>query len=261
MRREVKKAWPALADTKHLGKRTERIDGPAKVSGKAIYTADIQRPGMLHLKFTLCPHGRAEIVAVDVAPAAELPGVVVARALMQPGDETHYAGYEVAVVAAETEEIAREAARLVAVQYKLLEHNVIDDDPEVKEEWRSTGPPRAKGDVEQALESSDLVVEGRYGVPVVTHCCFEPHGSVIEFKGEERIDAWFSTQRISSIVRDLSEETGVDAGNIHGICHHLGSGYGAKFQFDMWDRECARLAKETGRPVKATLDRDHELMV
>ena len=261
MRREVKKAWPALADTKHLGKRTERLDGAAKVTGKAIYTADVHRPGMLYLKFTLCPHGRAEIREVDVTPAIQLPGVVVARALMNPGDETHYAGYEVAVVAAETEEVAREAARLVKVQYNVLEHNVIDDDPEVAEEWRSTGRPRVKGDVDQALASADLVVEGRYGVPVVTHCCFEPHGSVIEFKGEERIDAWFSTQRISSIVRDLAGETGVDVGSIHGICHHLGSGYGAKFQFDVWDRECARIAEESGRPVKVTLDRDHELMV
>ena len=259
--RDIKKDWPALSDSTHLGKHNQRVDAADKVSGKAIYTADVNRPNQLHVKFTLCPHGLAEIVSIDVSEAAGMDGVVVAKPLLEVGAEARYAGYEVAVVAAETEEIAREAARRVWVVYKPLPHNVRDSSTEDLGEWAKAGRAGGDGDVEAALASSDLVVEGRYGAPIITHCCFEPHGSLIEFKGEERIDAWFSTQRISSIAGDLSQETGVDEANIHAVCQNLGSGYGSKFQFDVWDRECARIAQATGRPVKVMLDRDHELMV
>lgn len=261
-RRRIDKAWPKLAGSRHLGKRTPRVDGPDKVTGRAKYTYDVNRPGMLYAKFALAPVGRAKVTEVDVSAAAALPGVVAAKALVNPGDETRYAGYEVAVVAAETEEAAREGAARVRFAYEMLPHNVRDDDPSLPEEWQSTSRPREDGQPDEGFAAADVVVEGHYGSPIITHCSLEPHGSVFEMPDAEHVTAHMSTQRVSGIaLQDLAGVTGLDAANIRVICEHLGGGFGAKFQFDVWDREALRLAEATGRPVKAMIERDHDQMV
>ncbi len=259
--REPKKSWPRLDEAAHLGKRTPRLDAADKVTGRARYTQDVNLDEMLHLKFTLCPHGRARVRSVDVAAAQALDGVVVARAIVDEGEELEHAGREVAVVAAESEEIARAAARLVKVEYEVLEHNVAGDAPDLPEEWAREQRGREQGDVDAGFAEADVVVEGRYGAPIVTHCCLEPHGSVVEVVDEEHANTWSSTQRISSVDEDLAGELGINPENVRAVCQHMGGGFGSKFQFDVWDRECARIADETGRPVKVMLERDHELMV
>lgn len=258
-RREVRKEWPALDESRYLGKRVSRVDGPDKVSGRARYTYDIRPEGLLYAKFALARVGRARVRGIDVEPALRVPGVVVAHRIVDPGSEVPYAGFELAVVAAETEEAAREGAHAVRVELEPLAHNVRDDDPTL-EEFARAGRRREQGDVDEAFEKADRVVEGEYGCPIVAHCCLESHGSVIHVRGET-VEAWFSTQRISSIGADLAGELGVDVENVHAVCQHLGGGFGSKFQFDVWDRWCARISEETGRPVKAMLDRDHEIMV
>ncbi len=259
--RRVEKAWPKLETTTYLGRRSARVDGPDKVTGSAKYTLDINRPKMLFAKFTLCPHGHAKVRGVDVDDARRMAGVVVARAILEPGTAIPWAGFEVAVVAAETEEIAREAARRIRVDYEVLEHNVRDVDDAAGEAWIDQGRAREQGEVDAAFAAAETVVEGEYGCPIITHCCLEPHGSVVEVDGEDHATAWMSSQRISSIGSDVADELGTDAKNVHAICQHLGGGFGSKFQFDVWDRECVRISSETGRPVKALLERDHEIMV
>ncbi|MBI4878096.1 MAG: xanthine dehydrogenase family protein molybdopterin-binding subunit [Planctomycetes bacterium] len=259
--RELNKGWPKLDEATHLGKRTPRIDAADKVTGRAKYTQDVNLDSMLHAKFTLCPHGRARVQSVDASAAQALDGVVLARAIVGEGEELEHAGREVAVVAAESEEIAREAAQLVRVEYEVLEHNVADASPDLAGEWAREQRGRDQGDVDAGFAAADVVVEGRYGAPIVTHCCLEPHGSVVEFVDEEHVNTWVSTQRISSQDEDLAGELGIQPENVRAVCQHMGGGFGSKFQFDVWDRECARIAEETGRPVKAMLDRDHELMV
>ncbi len=259
--RDVEKSWPSLADARHLGKRIDRIDGPVKVTGRAKYTFDVNRPNMLWAKFTLCPHGKAKVLSVDVSEATRVPGVVVAKELPLPGDATcHWHGFEVAVVAAETEEAAREGARRVKVEYEVLPHNVVDDTTDVGD-WVDEGRSREQGEVDEAFASADVTVEGEYGCPIITHCCLESHGSVVEAKGDAKLEVWPSTQRISSIGNDFANELGLDPKDVHADCQHLGGGFGSKFGFDVWDKACAAIAEETGRPVKAMLERDHEIMV
>jgi len=261
--RRVAKGWPKLADTRYLGKRVSRVDGPVKVSGRAKYTYDINRPDMLFAKFVLCPYGRAQVKSIDVSQALAMPGVVIARAMQPDGYEANYAGAEVAVIAADSEERARAAARAVRVDWKVLPHNVVDDPTgpieELGEEWVRKPRTREEGDVEAAFTSADVISEGDYGCPIIAHCCLEAHGSVAEFPDEDHLNVWISTQNVSGVGEGYERTVGVEGANIDVQCQHMGGGFGSKFGMDAWDAEAASIAEETGRPVKAMIERDHEI--
>src|SRR5262245_59580644 len=122
--------WPAEEKRTLIGKRISRLDGPAKTTGAAKYSYDQNRPNMLWAKVVTSPYARAELVSIDSSAAKALPGV---EAVWQDdallGKEVQYIGQIVAAVAAASEEIATEAAHLFKVEYKRLEHQVVDNDP------------------------------------------------------------------------------------------------------------------------------------
>ena len=97
-----------------------RVDGPVKATGGAKYPYDINRPGMLHGRILRSPHPHARVVSIDLTAAQKAPGVKAAMTVMEPGKEVMYQGDEVAAVAAATEEQARDALRLIKVQYEVL---------------------------------------------------------------------------------------------------------------------------------------------
>src|SRR5688572_17418523 len=186
MEKEVqmpKAEWPIAEKRTHIGKRISRADGPAKATGAAKYSYDINRPGMLWARVVTSPHPHAEVVSIDGGAAEKLPGVkAVWKDEAAIGKEVQYVGQIVAAVAATTEEIATEAASLVKVEYKPLEHQVVDTNPEL-----SKGNPtkRDAGNVDEAFGTADVTHSGNYGIPVITHCCLEPHGQVAEIREGE----------------------------------------------------------------------------
>ena len=169
--------WPAADKRIHIGKRYSRIDAPLKTTGAAKYSFDINRPQMLWAKVITSPYAKAEIGDIDTTAAEQLPGVkAVWKQTFKENDSrtAQYAGQIVAAVAAETEEIATEAARLVKVQYTQQEHQVVDSDPEFSKDRPNT---KEAGNIAQAFADGDSVTtSGIYGLPVITHCCLEPHG-------------------------------------------------------------------------------------
>jgi xanthine dehydrogenase YagR molybdenum-binding subunit len=248
--------WPDAGQRSLLGTRISRVDGPLKTTGAAKYSYDQNRPGMLWAKVVFSPHAKAEVVSIDTAAAEALKGV---KAVWKDDiKEVQYAGQIVAAVAAETEEIAVEAAHLIKVDFKPVDHVVKDTDPELSKERPSK---REAGNVEEALGKADIVHSGRYGLPVITHCCLEPHGQVMELR-EGELFVWPSTQNVSGYAdRVLGETAEVPQNKIHVDCQHMGGGFGSKFGVDKWGTINAILAKQTGRPVKLMLDRDLELMI
>src|SRR2546429_466629 len=246
--------WPAADKRTLIGKRIDRIDGPLKATGAAKYSYDINRPGMLWAKVVTSPHAHAEVTGIDTSAAEALPGV---KGVWRDTEkEVRYAGEIVAAVAAVTEEIAEEAARLVAVQYKPLEHQVVDTDPALSKDKPSK---KDQGNVDEAFTKADKVVEGEYGIPVVTHCCLEPHGQVTEVR-EGELHIWPSTQNVSRYSDQLGAAAGVDQNKIRVECQYMGGGFGSKFNSDKWGTIGALLSKQTGKPVKLLLERDIELM-
>src|SRR5690348_7412025 len=99
----AEKGWPKKR--RLLGTRVKRLDGPAKATGRAKYSYDINRPGMLHGMILRSPYAHAKIKTLDLSPAEKMPGVkaVIAVGDAKPGKELFYAGDEIAAVAADTE--------------------------------------------------------------------------------------------------------------------------------------------------------------
>ena len=250
--------WPAKKDRSQIGKSTDRLDGSIKVTGRAKYSFDKNLPGMLWAKPQVSPHAYAKVVSIDTAAAEATAGVKgVWKDAELINGEVRYVGQIVAAVAAETEEIATEAAKKIAVKYEPLEHQVIDNDPKFSTGKAST---REDGDVDKAMAEADVTSEGDYGVPVITHCCLEPHGQVTEVRDGE-LHAWPSTQNVSRWADRLDDSGGIPRAKMHVDCQHMGGGYGSKFSFDKWGVIGSLLSKQTGQPVKLLLDRELELSI
>jgi xanthine dehydrogenase YagR molybdenum-binding subunit len=119
-----------------------------------------------------------------------------------------------------------------------------------------------QGKPDEAFAQADVVVEGFYGAPVITHCCLESHGSVAEWPDKDHLFVHISTQNVSGIAGQMAEPLSVSAANIHVHQDHVGGGFGSKFAADRWDMTAARLSRKAGgRPVRIMLERDAELKV
>ena len=254
-------SWPPMEKRRVLGKSTKRLDGAMKSTGRAKYASDFTQKDLLFGALVTCPHAHARVTTIDTSEAEKSPGVTAVRVIASPGTELMWAGQEVASVAANTEEAAKDATRKVKVQYEVLPHLVREDDLSKAGARAKSAGEQVKGDPDKAFQEADATVEGRYGIPVITHCCLEPHGNVIEWKGDH-IEFRPSTQNVSGIGGDLSNSLKIPASNIHVNMQYIGGGFGSKFATDLWGLEAARLSKASGgRPVKLFLDRATELMI
>ncbi|HKM91335.1 MAG TPA: hypothetical protein VJX29_12045, partial [Candidatus Acidoferrales bacterium] len=122
--------WPPADKRFLIGKSFNRVDGPVKSSGRAKYTYDVNRPGLLHGKMVLSPHAHAKVRSIDTAAAEKMPGVRAVLVMFEPGKEVLWAGQEIVALAADTEEQARDAARAVKIEYEVLPHLVDDPAPD-----------------------------------------------------------------------------------------------------------------------------------
>ncbi len=255
--------WPEEGKRTHIGKRISRLDGPDKVSGRAKYTYDINRPGMLFGKVLRSPHAHAKIVSIDLSVAEKMPGVKAAKIIQEPGTEIQWAGDEIAVVAAETEAQAEDAMRAIKVVYEKLPHLVNEKNWDaVPEASRRKPSENVAGDPAKAFASADVVLEGEYGNDVITHCCLETHGLIAEWEDDKNLLVHQSTQSVSANGGEFARALGLPAGNVRLKMDHVGGGFGSKFPVDRWGIEAAKLSKMAGgKPVKLMLERDAELMV
>jgi xanthine dehydrogenase YagR molybdenum-binding subunit len=165
--------WPAENKRKLIGKRIDRLDGPAKSSGAAKYSLDIQRPDMLYGKILGAPIAAGKLKSLDTKAAEALKGVEAVHVMTEPGKPINWAGQEIVALAATSEEIATEALRLIKAEYEIGAAQVIDSDPSKVEGRANT---RTAGDAKKGFADAAATVEGRYGIACITHCCLEPHG-------------------------------------------------------------------------------------
>ncbi len=253
--------WPEADKRSLIGKRISRVDGPQKVSGRAKYSFDINRPGMLFGKIVRCPHAHAKITSIDTSAAERMPGVKAVQVVQEPGAELYWAGASVVAIAAVDEGTAEDAARAIKVVYEVLPHLVNDKDPKNAGANAKPSAAQVTGDPDKAFAEAELTVEGFYGLPVITHCCLEPHGSVMEWEGEQNVVAHHSTQAVSGAPAQIARPLEIPAANVRCVQDHIGGGFGSKFGPDEWDITAARLSKKAGKPVKMFNERDAELMV
>jgi len=118
------------------------------------------------------------------------------------------------------------------------------------------------GDGEKAFAQAQVISEGLYGIPVITHCCLESHGSTSEWTDNDHLLVHISTQNVSGIAGQMAEPLKIPATNIRVHQDHIGGGFGSKFSPDRWGIATAEVSKKAGgKPVRIMLERDSELKV
>jgi CO/xanthine dehydrogenase Mo-binding subunit len=257
-----------------------------KVTGKAVYTVDMNRPGMLYAKILRSPHGSATIKGIDAKEAVAYPGVKAvitheeAKLLYMPShgssreygldNMVRYMGDKVAAVAAETEEIAEEALGLIDVDYEVLPA-VFDMEEAMKPEAPVVHPERHGvdcdgnileisiqewGDLEAGFEEADYIIENRFYTPRVCHSALEPHAMVAEWDDDGNLTMWSSEQTAFMIRDSLAEALGIPLNKIRFIVpDYMGGGFGGKYE-SAEKIVLALLARKAGRPVMLRLTRE-----
>ncbi len=267
-------SWPKKR--RLIGSKMQRLDGPVKATGKAKYSYDINRPGMLHALMLRSPHAHAKIKSIDSAVAEKMPGVKAVYVVVEAGKEVYYAGDEILALAADTEEHAHDAVRAIKIEYEVLPHTVKEEDA-LKEDRKTVSPVGGKRDnvlkakeakskdFDKGMATAEVTVEGNYGVPTICHQCLEPHGLVAEWDKDGGLTVWASTQAVWGTADQLAKyfagkyKLDLPASKVKCITHYMGGGFGSKFGPDIQGIVAAELARKAAAPVKLMLDRASEI--
>ncbi len=277
-------AEPTTSEYRLIGQRVPYVEGPLKVTGRAEYTDDIQRPGTLVGRLLRSPWPHARLRAVDVSAARALPGVFAVLTgerypttfgvLPITHDETaiavdkaRYIGDIIAAVAATDERTAERALALIRFDAEPLPEYAdprggTDRVPEPIHSRGLNGSNIQKevvqhfGDVDAAFARAAHSVRVRGNFAGVTHAFTEPLVTIAESTPDGRLTVWSATQVPHYLHRSLSEVLGIPMHRIRVIKPEVGGGFGGKSDPLPHEIACAALALETGRPVKLLVDRE-----
>jgi xanthine dehydrogenase YagR molybdenum-binding subunit len=251
-------SWPAATDRRLIGSEVGRVDAPLKVSARALYTTDYRLPDMLFAATTRCPYAHAKIISIDIGAAQKSPGCKAVFVIQKAGTEIFWAGDDIVAVAAVDEFTAAQAAAAVKVRYKELPHLVLDSDPAPAAGFVQRMKPASLGDADAAFQKAKAVIEQTYSMPVITHSCLEPHGSIVTWSNDS-LDIYISTQSVSGIVTQMSKALNLPASKIQVHAQFEGGGFGSKLAADRWGLAAANLSKLAGGvPVRLVVDRRTE---
>ncbi len=280
-----------------VGKPEEKVDARKLAMGKPVYAGDLHMEGMLYGALLTSPHAHALIRSIDASRARALPGVHavltwqdVPRVKFSSGGQSYpqplpydqvsldhkvrHVGDRVAVVAAESMEIAQQALELINVEYEVLpavtdpEAAMQPGAPVIHDERDVEGIYDAKrnilahvetrvGDVDKAFEEAEHVFEGEFRTPKQQHVHLEPHVCITWLDENERLVIRSSNQVPFHIRRMVAPLIGLPVKKIRVIKPRIGGGFGNKQELVLEDL-CAHLTLKTGRPVKMEYSRTQE---
>ena len=284
-----------------VGKPEKKVDAIKLVQGKPAFTADMDMRGMLYARVLRSPHAHAHITKIDASKAHDLEGVAavltwedIPRVVYStagqsdpiPGpldafsldNKVRFVGDRVAMVAAETPEIAEKALSLIDVEYEVLEHIIdsreamdpeairIHDEPEYVN-FADSNPDKNLaaeiridiGDVEKGFAEADEVFEAEYVVPKVQQAHVEPHVCVTYWDEDDRLVIRTSTQVPFHVRRMLAPVLDLPVKRIRVIKPRIGGGFGGKQEVLMED-VAAHLTISTKRPVIYEYTREEEFV-
>ncbi len=267
-----------------IGKRIPKLDARKKAVGEAIYVHDIELPGLLVGKILRSDRVHARILRIDTTAAELLPGVhAVLTAADTPGkplghgrdnpplkgDKVRCIRDEVAAVAAESEAIAEEALSLIRVEYEDLppvfsvQEALADGAPVIHEKHPNNIPFTYEynhGDIAQAENDSDILIEDVFKLHYVTHCCMGVSGAVAQFDSDGNLTVYSQTQVPFLYKKDIAPVIGVRPEKIRVIQPVIGGGFGSKLDIYPFEPICILLARAAGRPVKLIYSREEEFI-
>jgi len=270
----------------YVGKRVPKLDATDKVGGRTIYGHDMKLPRMLYGKILRSEHAHARILNIDTSRAERLPGVraVISAAdipeikigwardhpVLKSGKVRSFRD-EIAAVAAVDEDTAEEALELIKVEYEELpavfdpEEAMKPGAPIIHEEAPGNILERMRqsyshGDVQQGFAEADVIIEDRFSLPFVTHCCMGTCFCLASFSPSGDLTVYSSTQMPFMFQRDLSMALGIPATKVRVIKATIGGGFGSKLDMYPFEPICVLLAQKTGCPVRITFTREEEFM-
>ena len=281
--------------TQVVGKSTPRVEGELKVTGKALYSADVQLPDALWGKCLRSPIPYGRIKKIDYRKALQLPGVkavitgqdvaglrigrcIYDTPVMADG-VVRFIGEKVAAVAAETKQAAEQALDLIEVEYEEIEP-LVDPEQAAKDgspilhpdllSYRGLPVPVeklgnvfaylkwGKGDLEEGFKRADLVVENTFTTQVTHQSYLEPHACLVDTHPDGSADVWSCSKTPFAVRGQLSNCIGVEKEKLIFHPTHIGGDFGGKGGF--MDVPAAYfLSKKSGQPVKMIMDYTEEL--
>ncbi len=276
-------------ELKVIGKPTPKLDARIKASGEAVYGHDIILPNMLYGAILRTRHPVAEIESIDTSKAKRLHGVacVITADDVDTNNISHLRDHpilkkgevncirdEIAAVAAATKEIAQEAISLIEVKYRVKEgifdpfEALKEDAPQINqfssnEENKNIAQSfhYEHGNLQEQKDRSVCIVQRRYTMPRVTHCCMGTCAITADYsKTERRLTLYSSTQMPFLHQRDIAQALKMEPSNIRIIQPVIGGAFGSKLDMYPYEPICALLSMKTGQPVQIVYSREEEFL-
>ena len=254
-----------------IGDPLPRVDGRAKVTGAAKYSAEFPIPGLVYGSLVMSTVASGRVVRMDTAKAEQAPGVlaVIAPAnairLAKPerrisllqDDQVFYQNQPIGIVVAETFEQAAYGASLVKPQYETGPAR-LDFLAGFANSYPSShnGEPgdQSWGDVDAGLAAAEVKIDAVYTTPIQHHNPMEPHATIAQWNGDH-VMLHDATQHITGVQETTAKLFGIPKENVHVVSLFAGGGFGCKGQIWSHAMLAALAAKQVKRPVKLVLDR------
>lgn len=282
---------PSFFDTPGglVGQPVSRVDGHAKVTGAAKYSAEFPLPGLVHGVLATSSLAKGKILSIDTAATLKEPGVIAVlthenlpKLAKTPNDaqgkkdigapmkflpltspEIHYANQPVALIVADTLERAMEAAARLQVRYEAPSAAPIATfhdpkaqlfDPLKVQDGKQAGHTK-RGDVAAAMAAAPVRMTATYSHPVYHHNPMEPGATTAIWDAPDRLTVYESTQGVTRTQTALSQMLGLPREQVRVVTKYLGGGFGCKGS--CWPHTVLTVlaAKAVGRPVKLALTR------
>ncbi len=268
---------------RYIGKEMSRVDGIAKVTGKAKYTAEFQVSNLAYGFIVLGTVAKGTIKSIDTREAERAAGVIrVFTHLNTPkldpkfsmvqapsratdeqdksfralqSDKIFFNMQPVALVVAETYEQARYAARLVKVSYNTEQHTTDTEAVRSRSRVPTQGtPPKPRGNPEETMRTAAVKVEAEYRIPIEHHNPIEPHAAIAVWQGD-KLTVFDKTQGVYGVRAHLASSFGVPEENVSVLSPFVGGAFGSSLRPHYYAALTAMAARELKRPVKVVYTR------
>jgi xanthine dehydrogenase YagR molybdenum-binding subunit len=253
-----------------LGAAVPRVEGPLKVTGAATYAYERAPDDVVYAAVVGAPVGAGRVTRIDAAAARALPGVIAvidddprlpagganSHAMPHQGtDRVFHHGQPVAVVVAETQAIAREAAALVRVDAEATPGRYDAADLPIERRPKSAFlAPVDTGDLDAALRDANVVLDRTYTTPAHFPAALEPHASTIWWEGDV-LTVRSSNQIVGAARNTIATALGMASDKVRVLAPYVGGGFGGKTGVGPEVILAAIAAERLRRPIKVALPR------
>ncbi len=263
-----------------IGRAVDRVDGGAKVTGKAQYSYEIQEMGEAAVGFVVgATIGKGRITAIDTNAALASPGVLLVMthenapkqgefggpkgnenrlAGAKPylfSDQVMHFGDPVAFVVADSFENARAAAALVKVEYE-AQAGVYSFERHIAEAAQPKSPTAdsAVGDFDAAFAAAPIQIDETYTTPMQMHGQMEPHAALAAWEGD-KLHLFVASQLLKAVQHSVAHTLLLPSNQVRIVARYIGGGFGGKLAIYPDATLSALAARVLGRPVKTALTR------